>query len=262
MMSFLLAASALTAAVLAIMLLPLLRAGHAGRGVDRAAVNARLLADELAALERERPTLDEAEYQRSHDELTRRVLADAAPVAQRMRAGSAAPTLLGLALLVPICGALLYVLMGTPGALGGASNAASAAAQGEAPGSSPQVRKMVDALATRLAAHPDDAAGWAMLGRSYSVLGEFDKAVAAYSRIGAPLQHNAAWLAEYADALAMTANGSPLGKPEQLARQALAIDPNNLLALMLAGYAAAQHGDDRGALPLLEHAQREVTPGS
>ncbi len=262
MTSFLLAASALTAAVLAIMLLPLLRAGRAGRGIDRAAVNARLLADELAALERERPALDGAEYQSARDEISRRLLDDAAPVTQRMRSGSAAPTLVALALTVPICGALLYVLMGTPGALGGGAAAASAAAQAGAPTTQRQVRKMVDALAAKLAAHPDDASGWAMLGRSYGVLCEFDKAAAAYSRIGAPLQHNAAWLAEYADALAMTANGSPLGRPEQLARQALAIDPNNLLALMLAGYAAAQHGDDHGALPLLEHAQREVTPGS
>ena len=261
MTPFLLAAAVLTAAVLAIMVLPLLRRSG-GRGIDRAAVNAKLLRDEMAALERERPKLADDEYQRSRDELTRRVLEDASPVVQQMRSGSAAPTIVALALIVPICGALLYELLGTPSALGGAATAASVAAQAGTAAPPPEVRKMVDSLAAKLAAHPDDPNGWAMLGRSYSVIGEFDKAAQAYGRIGPQLQRHASWLAEYADALAMSANGSPLGKPERLARQALALDPNNVLALMLAGYATAQRGDDAGALPMLEHASRLVEAGS
>ncbi len=261
MTPFLLAAAALTVVVLSILLLPLLRRGQLAT-VDRAAVNARLLRDELAALERDRASMGEAEFERARDELSRRVLEDASPVVQQMRSGSAAPTIVALALIVPICGALLYVLLGTPGALDGATPAASVAAQGGAATPPPEVRKMVDSLAAKLATHPDDPAGWAMLGRSYSVIGEFDKAAQAYDHIGPQLQRHASWLAEYADALAMTANGSPLGKPERLARQALALDPNNVLALMLAGYATAQRGEDAQALPMLEHASRLVEAGS
>ena len=261
MTSFLLAAALLTAAVLSILVLPLL-GRRARTGVDRAAVNARLLREDMAALERERASLGEAEYERAREELARRVLADTAPMPRARGAASALPTIAGLLLGLPICAGLLYELLGTPAALAGAQVAAAATTQAAAPAAPTQVQKMVDSLAAKLAAHPDDPAGWAMLGRSYAVLGDFGKAAEAYGRVGPQLQRHARWLAEYADALAMTANGSPLGKPERLARQALAINPDNLLALMLAGYGAALRGDDRGALPLLEHASREVVAGS
>ncbi len=261
MTTFLLAAALLTAVVLAILVLPLLRL-RPRAGVDRAAVNARLLREDMAALERERASLGEARYEQAREELARRVLADTLPMPRGRGASSALPTIAGLLLGLPICAGLLYELMGTPAALAGNPPSPAAATQAAAPAAPSQVQKMVDSLAAKLAAHPDDPAGWAMLGRSYAVLGDFGKAAAAYGRVGPQLQHHARWLAEYADALAMSANGSPLGKPERLARQALAINPNNLLALMLAGYAHALRGDDRGALPLLEHASREVVAGS
>ena len=44
------------------------------------------------------------------------------------------------------------------------------------------IRGMVDGLATRLKAHPDDPAGWVRLVRAYSVLGETDKRAAALAQ--------------------------------------------------------------------------------
>ena len=44
------------------------------------------------------------------------------------------------------------------------------------------IQGMVERLAARLKQQPDDAAGWAQLGRSYMVLNELDKARAAYER--------------------------------------------------------------------------------
>ena len=62
MTTFLLAAALLTAVVLAILVLPLL--GQRSRaGVDRATVNARLLREDMAALEREREALGEERYE-------------------------------------------------------------------------------------------------------------------------------------------------------------------------------------------------------
>lgn len=43
----------------------------------------------------------------------------------------------------------------------------------------PQIQAMVDGLAARLRANPDDAAGWVRLVRAYSVLGETDRRDAA-----------------------------------------------------------------------------------
>ncbi|MBU6510826.1 MAG: c-type cytochrome biogenesis protein CcmI [Betaproteobacteria bacterium] len=276
MTSFVLAAAVLTLIVAAMLGLPLLRPPRSP-GVDRAALNARLLREELAALEAEhaRGTLDAQAFARQRDELTRRVLEDVGGAApSRALARHALPTLGGLLLVLPLSGALLYLLLGSPGALavagstgsaGPATTAATTAAvQPTAGAATPpkQIQDMVSKLAARLNAHPDDPKGWAMLGRSYSVLGRFGDAVAAYARIGPTLQTNASWLAEYADALAMQAGGNPVGRPDTLARAALRIDPDNLLALMLAGYASTQRGDDQAALPLLRRAAREVAPGS
>ena len=44
------------------------------------------------------------------------------------------------------------------------------------------IRSMVERLATRLEAEPDDIDGWMRLGRAYRVLGETDLALNAYSR--------------------------------------------------------------------------------
>jgi cytochrome c-type biogenesis protein CcmH len=52
-------------------------------------------------------------------------------------------------------------------------------AQGQAQVGGPQIQAMVDGLAARLAAHPDDPDGWVRLVRAYTVLGESDRRDAA-----------------------------------------------------------------------------------
>jgi cytochrome c-type biogenesis protein CcmH len=47
------------------------------------------------------------------------------------------------------------------------------------------IRGMVDRLAARLDANPDDAEGWQRLARAYAVLGETEKAEAAAARAAA-----------------------------------------------------------------------------
>ena len=267
MIAFVAAAAALTLVVIGLITRPLMIAPRSVAGVDRGRLNARLLQDEFGALEMEhaKGTIDAAEFARARDELTRRVLEEASPAAPAAKAAYALPTAITVALMLPICGGLLYVLMGTPGALVGGAQAVGVATAAQVPSTGsapPQVQGMVNSLAAKLAQHPDDPAGWAMLGRSYSVLGRYRDAVAAFGRIGPSLNGNATWLAEYADALSMTTDGDPVGRPEQLALRALKLEPNNLLALMLAGYAASRRGEPAAALPLLERAQSEVAPDS
>ena len=55
----------------------------------------------------------------------------------------------------------------------------------DAPVGAPQIQAMVDGLAARLQANPDDPAGWVRLVRAYTVLGEMarrDAALAAARR--------------------------------------------------------------------------------
>jgi cytochrome c-type biogenesis protein CcmH len=268
MTAFLLSAALLTLIVVAMLARPLLRAARRPADVDIAQLNASLLGEELDAVERDFATgqLSAAERDSARTDLTRRLLVDAAPEAQAAparREGRGWPTLIAIALLLPLSGGLLYVLLGAPGALSDSAPAVDTAQSAPAGAASDAaVSTMVASLAARLAAHPDNPAGWAMLGRSYTVVGRYADAVAAFERIGPQLGQNAQWLAEEADAMAMAANGSPIGAPEKRARQALAIDPNNLLALMMAGYGAEARGDDAAALPLLQRAAAGVAPGS
>jgi len=46
----------------------------------------------------------------------------------------------------------------------------------QAPGAAPNPKAMVEMLAARLKADPNDALGWVRLMRAYTVLGETDKA--------------------------------------------------------------------------------------
>jgi cytochrome c-type biogenesis protein CcmH len=74
------------------------------------------------------------------------------------------------------------------------------------------IATMADKLAARLAKQPNDPQGWAMLGRSYSVLGSPAEAVKAYEKAVAMLPDDKALKADYAAALAeVKKNGSAAG---------------------------------------------------
>lgn len=109
---------------------------------------------------------------------------------------------------------------------------------------------MVQRLADRIAAAPDSAqpAEWAMLGRSLTVLGRHEEAIAAYrkalARLGTAVAPEAAgWRVDLADLLGSTKSGSLAGEPAELVAQALAQDDRHPKALALAGAAAWQAGD-------------------
>jgi cytochrome c-type biogenesis protein CcmH len=86
--------------------------------------------------------------------------------------------------------------------------------------------------------HPDDAQGWKLLGRSYNAMGRYAEAVDAFSKAASRDPRDPQLLADFADALAMTRGQRLAGEPERLVERALALDPQNLKALALAGTAA------------------------
>ena len=140
-----------------------------------------------------------------------------------------------------------------PGSAGTATAAGGSHDMGDA-----QIQGMVKALADKLRQRPDDAEGWLMLGRSYTVLGRFDEAVPAYRKVLQLDPKNAQAMADLADALAMQAQRSFKGEPEALVAAALKADPANLKALALAGTLAFEAGDFKGAIG---HWERAVQVG-
>lgn len=131
-----------------------------------------------------------------------------------------------------------------------------------APGVPPVVFEMVARLEKRLAENPQDAVGWARLGRSYTVLQQADKARAAYARAYELAPDNVEVLAGYAW---LVFSASPDGTPglaDTLYRKLNKLDPENADALWYLGLAAYQGGDPRGALRHWERLAKQIQPGT
>ena len=143
----------------------------------------------------------------------------------------------------------LLVAPGPPAVAGAAAHEGAAAPHAVSPD---QIAEMAQRLAARLKEQPLDPQGWAMLGRSYSVLGRNDDAVKAYETAVAQQGDDAALLADYADALAVKNNRVLAGEPMKWVRRALEIDPKNVKALALAGTDAFDRKDFAGAVKLWE----------
>jgi len=125
-----------------------------------------------------------------------------------------------------------------------------------------QIEMMAEQLAGRLKEHPDDARGWSMLGRTYSVLGRFPQAKEAYQHVIDLRPQDAQAYADYADASAMANGGKLEGEPEKMIERALHLDPDNAKALSLAGTLALRRGDAAQAASHWERALRGVEPAS
>ena len=246
MTAFVVLGAVLIAGALLFVVPPLLRRGLR-TGETRDAVNVAVYRDQLRELEADlrAGTLAPDQHEKARGEIEARLLADVgkgdAPSHPQRHTRAAA---LALGLAVPICALAVYVAVGNPRALlpqaAEGANAHGVSAQ--------QFETMVARLAARLKENPEDPEGWMMLGRSYAVLGRFDESSQAYAKAAARTPGDAQLLADYADALAMAHGKTLEGEPERILVRALAIDPNNVKALLLAGTAAFNRNDGAAAV--------------
>ncbi len=171
----------------------------------------------------------------------------------RRRLGVQTWALLGVFMLVVAFGG--YSLTGSPdkiNPLPGEYSGGAAPAAGQEPPphemGSEQMAALVERLAERMKANPQDAEGWVMLGRSYAAMGRAEDALMALDKAVKLQPEEATILADYADALAVR-NGRTLdGEPMQFIERALKADPNHVKALVLAGTAHFNRGDYAGAV--------------
>jgi len=107
---------------------------------------------------------------------------------------------------------------------------------------SPQT--MVARLARRLEKNPDDLNGWLVLGRSYSVLGQYPLAVRSFERADHLAGGKSAdALVGEAEALILEDENQLDGSAGRLVEKALALDPKSGKALFFGGAAAIRRGD-------------------
>ena len=258
-------AALLLAVTLALLLWPLLRGRHAAVAPDADSAAIAVYRDQKQVLDAEcgDGVITPDERDAAVAELARRLGAEvAAPqAATTNRPGRRGAWFAALALLVliPSAAVILYARLGNPGA-------AAIVAGGDAGNgheiSDSQIAAMVDNLAQRLQSRPDDAEGWVLLARSYAALGRFADAANAYARADALIPDNSALLADYADALAMAQGKRLAGKPAELIRRALAIDPQHRKALALAATAALEARDLDGALAYWRRLLAQFPEGS
>lgn len=289
MIVFWLVAACLVAAALLFVVPPLLRKNVVKTGADHDQLNIDVYRDQLAELDRdlENNTIDKAYYERTYQEIERRLLQDVQLGEQKKKQTTVSPMDRGLAIsfvvAVPVVSIYLYLSWGQPAAITGDIPVATSempeghpnvegdmadagvAADGEAaphPDTGAQVEAMVAQLAARMEQNPDDMEGWLMLARSYRYLRRHEDAVQAFEKALPMLETNAQLMADYADTLAMAANGVLDGKPIEYIRKAAQLDPNNIQSLWLLGTYHYEKGDYADALGYWRRLKRLVEPGS
>lgn len=135
--------------------------------------------------------------------------------------------------------ALLYLIAGMPEA------ASPAVLSQPAPAS---VEELVSRLQARLKEKPDDAQGWLLLGRSELARNNLAEAVLALEQARRLRPKDAAILADLADAVAQNEGRRLDGRPIELVREALSLDPEQSKALALAGAWEVTQGNTAGAI--------------
>ena len=122
-----------------------------------------------------------------------------------------------------------------------------------------QLERMVAQSLLQTQTEPNNASAWAMLAHSYEMLGKFAESAKTYAKLAEILPKDAQVLADYADVLAVANGRSFKGEPFGLIKRALAVDPKNAKALLLAGSAYIEGQDHVQALAYLERARSAST---
>jgi cytochrome c-type biogenesis protein CcmH len=253
--SFLIPAFLLLALVLVLLLRPFIFPAKS-KATSRRQMNAVIYREELDKLEAEHQAgvITTTDYEIAHAEMRQRLFQDTIEEDDQEVAGSTKKTTIGLCIFIVLLSSALYFSLGDVVRV--AQN------DSERPVTQEGVEKMVAEFAVKMEKDPTNLQGWAMLARSYRVLGRNEDAAKAYARAGNFIDSDPQLLADYADTLAANANGSFVGKPLQLINQALKLDPDNLLALWLSGTASYSANNYKAAVRTWEKLAKQIPPDS
>lgn len=216
--------------------------------LERQTANIAIYRDQIAELDADlsNDVLSKEQYEKSKQELQKRMLLDVN--ASGTESGTDAlpskarglVTAVVIMLAIPLTAISLYMTIGDTRGLLPQSQLANATQfhsenMAGVPQGHAEIKSVVDNLVARLQDNPEDIEGWVMLGRTYAIMGQYQQASATYAKLVEMIPDNAQLLSDYADVLAMTNNGSLIGRPAELIAHALSIDPEYPKALALAG---------------------------
>jgi cytochrome c-type biogenesis protein CcmH len=126
------------------------------------------------------------------------------------------------------------------------------------------IRGMVEGLAARLKAKPDDVEGWLRLARAYGVLGEPERARDALAEAAKQAPERVDVLTAYAEALYTPEKATDKPPTDYIAvmRRILALEPTNAQAMWFVANDAAQSGDRKSAAALFRKLLDRLPPNA
>lgn len=229
--------------LLAVVLLvrPLVRSPQDSK-VERKQVNLDIYRQRMVELDNDlaEGQIEQQEYQDAQQDLEKQLIVDI-PEQEQQKVDSQRSqlSLVSVLIAVPALAIGLYMYLGSPQTIDMpvATQQASAAHEGARPGDqpAPSVDEMIARLEKRLQEEPGDAKGWYLLSRAYMHTQQFEKAEKALETLTQIATNDANIWANYADIAAVNQKGSLAGKPYELTKRALAIEPKHPKALWLAG---------------------------
>lgn len=213
--------------------------------------NVAVYRDQLRELEAElhNAIVSQEQYNQDREEIERRLLQDLSETANSGKQGKPALNDRNLAIVIgaalPLIAVVFYLPLAKQNERDKVRTAAEAPAANAAPFANqsgemtPQaIEANVAKLAKKMEENPNDAKGWAMLARSYSQMQRYKDAAEAFEHATTLTPGDADLWADYAFVVSMINGKEMQGKPTEFINKALAIDPRNRKALVLAGDAA------------------------
>lgn len=257
---FIASAALLTLLVTVWLIRPLLRKPK-DTGISSERLNAAIHRDQLQALQADlaRGVISQPDFEASRDELQLRLLDDtesfetSAPPSQRNGFWSARRTAALVGLSMPLLALGLYWQLGAPMAIDMAS---------AGHGNEQQIQQLINEMADKLKANPDNPKGWAMLGRAYKAVNRLPEASKAFEKAGSAVVGDPDLLVDYAELLAMQAGNNLQGRPTQMVNEALRLNPEHPMALMLSGIALFQEEKFKDAIVKWEKLLTMMDPES
>ncbi|PZF77742.1 c-type cytochrome biogenesis protein CcmI [Aestuariivirga litoralis] len=213
--------AAMTAAVLAALLWPVVKSKPAESIAERAAYDRAVFRDQLAELDRdvERGTIGQAEADAARNEISRRLIA-ASQEAPKKKVSGIAWAAIAATLIVPAVALPLYMKAGNPqlADVPHAERMANAEKNGD-------MAALVAKVEQHLEANPDDLQGWQILAPLYRRDQRWQDAADAYRNIVRLSPPDAANISDYGEALVMANQGMVPAPAHALFDEALKLDP-------------------------------------
>ncbi|MEC7875953.1 MAG: c-type cytochrome biogenesis protein CcmI, partial [Pseudomonadota bacterium] len=167
-----------------------------------------------------------------------------------------------LILIIPVFVFGIYSIVGSPDSiekLALTSNISNSQSSNEQLAS---VDEMLNHVERRLLDNPDNTDDWLMLANSYLVLKRYPESIRAFENLYRLKGDEPSLLLRYADALAMANSGVFSGKPAEMIKKALVLDPENTMGLWLAGLVSYEEGKIDEAINYWEKVLPKLKDGS